>query len=264
MNRLYGKYSGEVVDDRDENQRGALKVKVPAVLDELEVWARPCLPYGHFFIPPVGTKLWVEFEGGDTAHPLWVGTWYADGEVPAPARVSPPSARVLQTASGHSVELDDTAGEERVLVRHKADSFVSVDKDGSVLVANQKGANLYLNARDGQATLTAEHGHMVTLTGDGITLATREGVTLELTAAGKVKVNAAKGVQVIGGEISLSGSSILLGGAQALFTPLVMEKFLPLFMAHTHVTPVGPSGPPVPPIPPVPEAVGSKSVKVAP
>jgi hypothetical protein len=257
MKKLYGKYSGEVVDDADETQSGLLRVKVPAVFGSLAVLARPCLPYGHFFIPPVGTKLWVEFESGDPAHPIWVGTWYAKDEAPMP-----PPKRAIRSASGHTVELDDTPGAERVLISHKADSFVSVDASGSVLVANQKGANLYLNASAGEATLTAEQGHMVTLTADGITLATQSGVTLELTAGGKVKLNAPGGVQLLGGQISLSGTGILLGGEKAALTPMLEELFLPLFNTHVHVSPVGPTSPPS--LPAVPGTTGSKSVKAAP
>ena len=51
-------------------------------------------------------------------------------------------------------------------------------------------------------------------------------MTLELTAGGKVKVNATGGVQVIGGEISLSGTGILLGGEKAALSPLLEEIFL--------------------------------------
>src|SRR5262249_34573724 len=82
--RFYGKYSGVVVDgdDDEKTKRGWVKAKVPSVLAELEVWCRPCVPYGHFFVPPTGTKLWVEFEGGDGHYPIWVGTWFADGEPP--------------------------------------------------------------------------------------------------------------------------------------------------------------------------------------
>jgi len=261
MSQLFGKYSGEVASDADETRHGCLKVRVPAVFGEVEVWARPCLPYGHFFVPPVGTKLWVEFEGGNPAYPIWVGTWYADGEVPEAARVTPPTRRVIQTASGHSVQLDDTKDAERVLVRHKQDAFVAIEADGSVLAANQKGANLYLNASAGEATLTSEQGHMVSLKADGITVATQSGVTLELTTAGKVKVNAPGGVQVIGGEISLSGTGILLGGEKAVFSPLLEELFLGLYNAHTHQSPVGPTSPPLLPVPP--KTASSGSVKVA-
>ena len=264
--RFYGKHSGVVVegDDDEKIKRGWVKATVPAVLAELEVWARPCVPYGHFFVPPTGTKLWVEFEGGDPHYPIWVGTWFADGEAPEETPDNAPDNRVIQTASGHTVELDDTEGEERLVVRHKLDSFLSVDKEGSVLLANQKGSHVYLNAKDEEVTVMSQHGHLVTFTGDGLLLACQDGTTLELTG-GKLKVNAAGGIQLVGDQVSVAAGSILLGGANATGHVMVADKFIPQFMAHTHVTAVGPTGPPLPPVVP-PSApftsVASQSVRV--
>ena len=92
--KYYGKYSGRVVDSADPNFTGRIKVVVPSVFgEELEVVARPCVPYGHFFIPPSETLIWVEFEAGDPGSPIWVGTWYADDATPAPAQLDPPDTR---------------------------------------------------------------------------------------------------------------------------------------------------------------------------
>src|SRR5438093_1586430 len=103
--KFYGKYSGEVTDNHDDDFFGRIKVKVPSVFGaDVEVRARPCFPYGHFFVPPVGAKVWVEFEAGNTSYPLWVGTWYPQGKTPQPAAMAPPDNRVIQTASGHTIE----------------------------------------------------------------------------------------------------------------------------------------------------------------
>src|SRR6266850_6876277 len=118
--KYYGKYSGEVTDVADTEFFGRIKVKVPAVFGaDVEVRARPCFPYGHFFVPPTGTKVWVEFECGDTHYPLWVGTWYPQGKSPADAAISPPENRVIQTASGHTVQIFDKDGEEKIVIKHK-------------------------------------------------------------------------------------------------------------------------------------------------
>jgi hypothetical protein len=53
--KYYGKYSGEVTKNEDDLKLGRITVKVPSVFGiNMEVVARPCLPYGHFFIPLVG------------------------------------------------------------------------------------------------------------------------------------------------------------------------------------------------------------------
>lgn len=44
-----------------------------------------------------------------------------------------PSNRVLKTASGHVIELDDTPGQERVHVYHRSGSYVEINADGGVI-----------------------------------------------------------------------------------------------------------------------------------
>lgn len=85
--RHFGKYRGVVTDNNDTTSRGRLKVKVPAVLGALEVWALPCVPYagksvGFYSLPESGAGVWVEFEAGDPSFPIWTGCFWADNELP--------------------------------------------------------------------------------------------------------------------------------------------------------------------------------------
>lgn len=85
--RYFGKYRGVVTDNADATSRGRVKVRVPAVLGALEVWAMPCVPYagagvGFYSLPEAGTGVWVEFEAGDPSYPIWVGCFWGDGELP--------------------------------------------------------------------------------------------------------------------------------------------------------------------------------------
>jgi uncharacterized protein involved in type VI secretion and phage assembly len=86
-NRYFGKYRGMVTDNADPTSRGRIKVRVPAVLGNLEVWAMPCVPYagdgvGFYSLPNAGTGIWVEFEAGDASYPIWSGCFWADGQLP--------------------------------------------------------------------------------------------------------------------------------------------------------------------------------------
>ena len=57
------------------------------------------------------------------------------GPEPAPAfKGKYPHIKTMSTESGHQVELDDTPGEERVMVRHKSGSYVEINKDGRVVI----------------------------------------------------------------------------------------------------------------------------------
>jgi hypothetical protein len=82
----YGKYRGIVELNEDPLQLGRVQVSVPALSPERLGWATPCLPYAPpdsiVAVPPVGTTIWVEFEGGDIARPVWSGCFWNPGEGP--------------------------------------------------------------------------------------------------------------------------------------------------------------------------------------
>jgi uncharacterized protein involved in type VI secretion and phage assembly len=112
--RFYGKYRGVVVDNRDGlKNKGRLKVKVPAVLGDEEVWALPSVPYagkgtGLFLTPETGTGVWVEFEAGDISHPIWSGCYWADGDLDPDQ--NQPDQKSLVT-NKVSIRIDDSVGE---------------------------------------------------------------------------------------------------------------------------------------------------------
>ncbi|MEM1319229.1 MAG: phage baseplate assembly protein V [Bacteroidota bacterium] len=116
-NRYFGKYRGTVVDNVDPTLRGRVKVQVPAVLGDLQVWALPCLPYtgdgvGTYTIPAEDTAVWVEFEGGDPSYPIWTGGFWTDGELPKNEKGIPtagPNLKIIRSEQGLMVTMDDQA-----------------------------------------------------------------------------------------------------------------------------------------------------------
>lgn len=83
MSNFYGKYRGLVVNNVDPLGQGRIQVQVLAVSDT-STWALPCLPAGglsgQFEPPPVGAGVWVEFEAGDPANPIWAGNMWGAQE----------------------------------------------------------------------------------------------------------------------------------------------------------------------------------------
>jgi Type VI secretion system/phage-baseplate injector OB domain len=78
---LWGKYRGVVTKSVDPSKLGRVMVSVPSVMNQA-TWAMPCVPYtGRTLlkrqIPPVGTPVWIEFEGGDVSQPIWVGRFWS-------------------------------------------------------------------------------------------------------------------------------------------------------------------------------------------
>jgi hypothetical protein len=72
--QYFGPYRGTVTDNDDPSGRMRIRVRVPDVLGELDAWALPCVPPGVESVPEVGTVVWIEFEAGDSEHPVWMGT----------------------------------------------------------------------------------------------------------------------------------------------------------------------------------------------
>ena len=104
MREFFGKYRGKVTSSQDPNFLGRIQVSVPAVLgDGKKSWAMPCVPYagkdiGLFMVPPVGSNIWVEFEGGDPDYPIWSGCFWGKDELPKNAKVpNPEKVQVFQT-----------------------------------------------------------------------------------------------------------------------------------------------------------------------
>lgn len=115
--RHFGKYRGLVTDNEDPAAIGRIKAQVPEVFGELSTpWATPCAPYagagvGLHAIPPVGAGVWIEFEAGDPSRPIWTGTWWGTGDMPADQNgtAARPPLKILRSEQGLMAALDDDA-----------------------------------------------------------------------------------------------------------------------------------------------------------
>jgi uncharacterized protein involved in type VI secretion and phage assembly len=134
-----GLYAARVTSVDDPARLGRIKVSVPSVFGadapELETWARPCWPHGHFFVPDVGNFVWVTFENADPAAPVWLGEWFPAGTEPPEAGARPPVKRVVRTASGNRILLDDTAGREQIVLEDATGNRIELRPDGVLLHA---------------------------------------------------------------------------------------------------------------------------------
>lgn len=114
VNRYFGKYRGLVKDNRDPTNRGRIKVRLTSTLADDLTWAMPCFPFtgnnmGVFMIPEVDTGVWVEFEGGDLANPIWTGGYWADDHLPKDqnGNTAVPSLKIIRSQRGLMITMDD-------------------------------------------------------------------------------------------------------------------------------------------------------------
>ncbi len=240
----YGKYRGFVSDNADPDKLGRVKLRVPALLGDQETgWALPALPCGglanegFFCVPATGAQVWVEFEGGNLNFPLWTGTfWQQSGDAPTEVQ-DPPTTKVLRTAKGHVFLLEDKDDGEEVKLLHKSGAALAMDKDGNLVVNDQAGAKLTLDAKNGKVVLEDANGNSLTMSSQGATATDANGNKIEMAASGVTVSTSA--------TITLDGSQVMLGGAGG--EPVIKgTSFLTLFATHVHPTGMGPSGPPVP------------------
>lgn len=275
VEKYYGKYAGLRLDPLGEGAapepdgaalRGEILVQVPGILEEdpqgeenvqrpFQAWAKPCFPPGFFIIPQIGAQVWVEFVAGDINFPIWSGAWYPDEAAPHTVADQSPTEhqKIIRTTGNHLLQLDDTDGEEKIVITHKGGAIVQIDKDGSVLVTNQTGSFIFLDAKEGNATFMEQHGHVMTMTADGIALINKEGSALQMVGAT---------VSVQAENILLPGKVIGLGD-KATEPTILGNTFAIMYNAHTHPTPMGPSGPPVPTGPPLGPAPAGQGLTMA-
>lgn len=111
--QFFGKYRGRVVGNDDPEKRGRLKVVVPQVLENVEMWALPCVPFagkdmGFFTMPENGTGVWVEFEAGDPSFPIYSGFFWSKNDIASAD--AKPTIKFFKTKK-FTLRIDDTVGE---------------------------------------------------------------------------------------------------------------------------------------------------------
>lgn len=119
VGKYYSSYRGFVVDNKDPEFHGRVKLMVPQVTgsDVINYWAWPkhCFSgqdYGSQVIPRINDMVWVEFEMGSPRKPIWHFGHFAK----SPDNTQNEKPKSLQdidnywfkTPGGHLIECDDT------------------------------------------------------------------------------------------------------------------------------------------------------------
>lgn len=136
-NRFFGKYRGIVTEVDESTWR--IKASVPNVLPggSATGWCMPCVPYagpqvGFLMLPEVGSAVWIEFEGGDTSYPIWVGMYWTSGDLPSNASGT---VKSIITSAG-SIAFDNN--QSSVTLTDAQNNTVVLDSNG---VTSTSGSN---------------------------------------------------------------------------------------------------------------------------
>lgn len=148
-----------------------------------------------------------------------------------------PYNKVIQTESGHVIEIDDTPDQERLHVYHKSGSYIEISKDGRA-VYKSVGNTYQITAGDhimqvaGDVNITVEGDTNITTTGttnitsEGETIVNSEsGTTINssgdtlVTSNGKTTVNSGGSTVVTSAAaVTVKGSSVAVQGTTIAVT----------------------------------------------
>lgn len=124
--RISGLVIGRVTNNQDPDKLGRVRVVFPNFSSAGEsAWARVATPFagkgfGLYGLPEVGDEVLVLFENHDVDSPYVIGTlWHADALPPGNNSDGKNNLRVLRSRSGHLIQLDDSEGAERIVIRDK-------------------------------------------------------------------------------------------------------------------------------------------------
>lgn len=153
IQKFFGKYRGTVLQNLDPMQLGRIQVIVPDVSGLLpSSWAMPCFPLtgkqmGAYWVPQIGSGVWVEFEQGNPDYPIWVGGFYGlAAEVPALALAGNPVSPsiVLQTSLQNCMVISDLPGPTGGIMLKSATGATLIVNDTGIYIQNGKGASITL------------------------------------------------------------------------------------------------------------------------
>ena len=80
IRRLYGVYRATVANNRDPQNQRRLILRIQTSPDFDSGWISPMYgTSGTFAVPEIGQGVWVQFQGGDPAYPVWFG-WFGKNQ----------------------------------------------------------------------------------------------------------------------------------------------------------------------------------------
>lgn len=146
-------YRATVENNVDPQHFGRVQVRVMGVHDEGSGVSTAALPWaevsggtdfglvngvGITSVLRIGTMVWVFFNNDDYNYPVVMGTIKGASDVNAAAKGSYTNVAILQTASGHLIELGDAPGAEQIKITHKTGTSILIDNTGSIIINGVK------------------------------------------------------------------------------------------------------------------------------
>lgn len=187
--RENGVVIGTVLDLKDPEKLGRVRLQLPQYADQPTDWARIVSPMagkdrGFFFQPEVGDEVLVAFENGDPRRAYVLGALWSKVDTPPKRDGKDPdnNLRLIHSRSGHRVVLDDTKGAEKIEITHKNGRNRIVITDQKIEVIGESG-DMTISAPNGTLKIdatTIDIKAKSTMTVDGGTSLTIKGTMVNI------------------------------------------------------------------------------------
>ncbi len=282
--RIYGVVSGIVVDIRDPENLGRVKVNFPWLAEEGEAvssgeeeershsyWARIAMVMagsgrGTFIIPEIEDEVLVAFEHGNINYPFIIGSLWNSEDTPPESMDSDGNnhIRSLHTRSGHVVSFDDNAEDKAagITVKSQGGHELSLDDaggKGKIEVKTKGGHMITLDDEGGSVTMEDSSGNSLCFDANAGSLTVKTKGNQDSTVGGNLTINVSGSATVSApAGVTIDSTSIKLGKSASM--GLVNDSFLNIFNSHVHVGNMGaPTSPPaVPAMPNVQTTIFTK------
>jgi phage protein D len=234
---VQGVVTGLVTNLNDPDNLGRVKVKygwLGTNQDGAEIesdWVRIAAPMGgaergFFYLPEMNDEVLIAFEHGDVHRPYIVGVlWSSTDKPPLPnnqaTKDGKVNQRIIKSRSGHVIILDDTDGQEQIVIRDKTEKneivinskentlTVKVDKDITVEAKgkiNVKSTSDDLTFEGKNMTIKTQQNFKVQATGS-CSIKSTQNCTVEGTAGLTIK-NAAAQVALSGPTVNINNGAL--------------------------------------------------------
>jgi phage protein D/phage baseplate assembly protein gpV len=161
LGQVNGVVPGIVTANKDDDRRGRVRVKLPALDDQSEHWARLATlmagrDRGSFFLPDKGDEVLVAFEQGDVGRPYVVGAlWNGRDTQPDANADDGNNRRFIKSRSGHLIRLDDTDKAEKIEIIDKSGRSRLTLDTATDTVTIRSGKDVVVEAPNGAIRLKA-------------------------------------------------------------------------------------------------------------
>ena len=204
---LLGLLFARVSNVDDPARLGRVKVALPGLSSTVEsAWARVLAPgaggkHGVYWPLEMNDEVVVGFVGGHPELPIVLGALWSKTKLGAVPEGSRRVHRLLTSASGHLLRMDDTAGAEKIeLIAAKGENAITLDTGTGAVTITAKtkleikvGTDITLTLEGGKVTLACKEIAVsqckdVTVASEAITLDASQSLALHGTSGG-VNIN---------------------------------------------------------------------------